>query len=223
MAPGNIILLNGAASAAKTKIIAVLQSVLNTPYLYTSFARFSSGIPNLDPSKRARWAKNQGQTFLAQPLKQSSPLGGQLITGMHQTIAVLAHLGHHVIVDHTSCDSRWLRECAELFCELPTFFVGVLSSPIMLEPQARGSANHTYDQGQAQLTAVHIPGVYDLELDTALFSPLECAMQIKHRMQAGPPSVAMSWLKAWEDYTKPCGWLSPKAPSNLQLTTGRWL
>jgi len=167
-------------------------------------------MPNLDPGKRPRWAKNQGQTFLAQPLKRTSPLGGQLLAGMHQTIAALAHLGHHIIVDHTARDVRWLRECTQLFCELPIFFVGVLSSPIMLEPYAWGSANRTFDQAQAQLTAVHRPGVYDLELDTALFSPLECAMQIKDRMQKGPPPLAIRWLRQNEQ-------------SSLQITTADWL
>lgn len=206
MTPGNIILLNGAASADKTKIIAALQKVLDRPYRNARIDKFSAGMPGLAQGMHPSGAESQGQTYLAQPLKRFRPLGSQLLTGMHQTIATLARTGHHIIVNHTLLDTGWLHECAPLFCKLPTFFVGVRTSPIMLEPHKWESGSRTSDRAQAQCTAFHMPGIYDLELDTALCSPLECALQIKFRVLIGPPPSAMHQLKAWSAHTKQRGW-----------------
>ena len=35
--------------------------------------------------------------------------------------------------------------------------------------------------------AVHVPGIYDLEVDTSLLSPAECAAAIRRRLENGPP------------------------------------
>jgi chloramphenicol 3-O phosphotransferase len=42
--------------------------------------------------------------------------------------------------------------------------------------------------------AVHQPGIYDLELDTAQLTPEACAEQIGQRLQDGPPSTAFQRL-----------------------------
>ena len=43
-------------------------------------------------------------------------------------------------------------------------------------------------------TEVHRPGVYDLEVDTSLLSPRECADAIRARMADGPAPSAFQWL-----------------------------
>jgi chloramphenicol 3-O phosphotransferase len=42
---------------------------------------------------------------------------------------------------------------------------------------------------------VHIPGLYDLEVDTFRFTPEECATQIKTRIASGPPPFAFRQIK----------------------------
>ena len=37
--------------------------------------------------------------------------------------------------------------------------------------------------------AVHVPGIYDLEVDTSLLTPAECAAAIARRLADGPPSA----------------------------------
>jgi chloramphenicol 3-O phosphotransferase len=36
---------------------------------------------------------------------------------------------------------------------------------------------------------VHVPGVYDLEVDTSVATPEECAEAIRERLLAGPPTA----------------------------------
>lgn len=206
MTHGNIILLNGASSAGKTSILQALQEVLDAPYLNAGIDKFIFMLPDRY-LERPLWDEVLGRTTQAGPLGQPGPLGSQLMAGMHQAIATLARAGNHVIVEHVLVEPGWLRECAQLFCDLPTFFVGVRCPLEILEARERARDNRTFGQARAQLAAVHTPGVYDLEVDTSCFSPLECALQIKRRLHEGPPPTAMRWLKAWSDPAKHRGWL----------------
>jgi chloramphenicol 3-O phosphotransferase len=43
---------------------------------------------------------------------------------------------------------------------------------------------------------VHLPGIYDLEVDTSLLSPAECAAVIQRRLAEGPPPSAFRRLAA---------------------------
>ncbi len=44
--------------------------------------------------------------------------------------------------------------------------------------------------------AVHVPGIYDLEVDTSVLSPEACAALIRQRLEAGSPPVALQRLAA---------------------------
>ena len=41
---------------------------------------------------------------------------------------------------------------------------------------------------------VHKPGIYDLEVDTSLLSPQDCAEEIRQRLAEGPPGTAFPQL-----------------------------
>jgi chloramphenicol 3-O phosphotransferase len=43
---------------------------------------------------------------------------------------------------------------------------------------------------------VHIPGIYDLEIDTSVHAPEECAALIRQRLENGPPPDAFRRLAA---------------------------
>lgn len=224
MNPGKIILLNGITCAEKTNICTALQGVLDEPFLYLGIEQLIDLLPHHKSAlpvaadclaSTPRSNVSGGNAFYA-----CDPRSQQVISGMHRMIAALASAGNHVIADHCLFELHWLRECALLFCELPTFFVGVRSSSAVLEAQEQESGSRTFYQAQAQLAAVHTPGVYDLALDTALLSPLECALQIKRRVLAGPPPLAMCWLKVWSDPAKHRGWLRQNEQSTRHITTG---
>jgi len=44
--------------------------------------------------------------------------------------------------------------------------------------------------------AVHVPGIYDLEVDTSVLSAEECADVIRQRLEEGPPPSAILRLAA---------------------------
>jgi chloramphenicol 3-O phosphotransferase len=211
MTSGNIILLNGAAGDDKTSIVQALQAVLDAPYLNMGVDKLVSMLPDGYLERPLR-DKGLDCTTQAGLLDRPDPYSPQLISGMHHTIAALARAGNHVIATHMLSEPGWLRECAQLFCELPTLFVGIRCSLEILEAREQASSNRPF--GSAYFGAVHIPGIYDVEVDTSLLSPMECALQIKHRIQEGTPPIAMRWLKAWSDPAKHRGWLRRRASYN---------
>lgn len=142
MIPGPIILLNGASSAGKTSILQALQEVLDAPYLNAGIDKFLFMLPDRY-LERPLWDEVLGLTTQAGPLGRPGPLGSQLISGMHHAIAALARAGNPVIADHVLIEPCWLRECAQLFCDLPTFFVGVRCPLEILEAREQARGNRT--------------------------------------------------------------------------------
>jgi chloramphenicol 3-O phosphotransferase len=214
MAPGNIILLNGPASAGKTSILVALQEVLDAPYLNAGLDKFLFMLPDRY-LERPLWDEVLGQTTQAGVRGRPGLLDSQLISGMHHAIAALARAGNPVIADHVLIEPCWLRECAQLFCELPTFFVGVRCPLEILEAREQARGQRPLGQARAQFDVVHTPGIYDLEVDTARLSPLQCALQIKHRLHEGPPPTAIRRLKAWTNSTWQREWVRRGEQHNL--------
>lgn len=188
MGYGNIILLNGTSSSGKTSILQALQDILEEPYLNAGIDKFIWMLP---------------KRYLEKPLwddvlglaDQGGATGHLLFHGMHQAIAALSRAGNHVLADHVLVESTWLKECVDLFCELPAYFVGIRCPLEVLEQREKNRRNRTLGQAKAQYGIVHAHEIYDIEVDTSILSPVKCALQIKDRIQSGSPPIAFRRLK----------------------------
>ena len=89
----------------------------------------------------------------------------------------------------------WWRDCAERFSELPAYLVGVRCSLEVLEQREKARRNRTLGQARAQFGVVHGLEIYDLEVDTSILTPEECARQIKALVEAGIPPNALKNIK----------------------------
>jgi len=205
--PGNIILLNGASSAGKTSILVALQQILDMPYLDAGIDKFLWMLPKryLDVPLwhdvfEYAW-REQGDT--RELFIQAGPLGHRLMSGMHHAIAIMSQAGNNIIADHVLIERQWVLECACLFADLPALFVGVHCPLEILEQRERERSDRTLGQARAYFRTVHAHGIYDLEVDTSRFSPVECALQIKQRLQDGPPPQAFKMLRERMNKGKP--------------------
>ena len=191
MANGNIIILNGTSSSGKTSVLRALQEILEEPYLEAGIDKFIWMLPHryLD---RPLWDEVLGLAV------EAGPLGHRLVSGMHHAIAALSRAGNHVLADHVLVEPRWLQECVDLFSDLPAFLVAVRCPLAVLEQREKERTNRTLGQAKAQFGVIHAHGVYDLEVDTSVHSPLECAQQIKARVLDGTPPNALKRLKITE-------------------------
>jgi chloramphenicol 3-O phosphotransferase len=135
------------------------------------------------------------------------PVVVTLYAAMYEAIAAHSRLGVNVVVDAVHHDDysvprRILPACARRLRGLPVLFVGV-RCPIEVAVRRRratwGGVGHQQggtvaDPVRRWHEAVHRPGSYDLEVDTSLLSPDECADLIAGRLADGPPPSAFHRL-----------------------------
>jgi len=113
-----------------------------------------------------------------------------------QRVGVAVDVGHH---DAYSRPLGLLPRCAAKLEGLPAIIVGV-RCPITVVLERRratwGEAAADETRARAWDTAVHAPGIYDLELDTAQLTPEACAEAIRQRLESRIPPDALSRLAA---------------------------
>jgi chloramphenicol 3-O phosphotransferase len=153
-----------------------LQQILSEIYLHLSIDSFLDMLPQryISPEEQEGLSLEEGEALAA-----FIPI---LVSGFHHCIGALASSGVNLIVDHVLQDPRWLRECVELLAGQEVLFVGVQCPLEELERRERGRER---EEGTArrQYEMVHRHGVYDVEVNTATSSPLECARQVKEELE----------------------------------------
>jgi len=186
--PGTIVILNGASSSGKTSLLRALQSLFDKPFLDAGIDKFIWMLPKryLD---RPLWDEVLGLNV------QAGPVGHRLFSGMHHAIAALSRAGNCVLADHVLVEPRWVAECAALFAPLPAYLVGLRCPLEVLEERERQRRDRTWGQAREQFEVVHAHVVYDLEVDTSLLSPEECAGQVRTMLEADRPPRAFARLR----------------------------
>ncbi len=179
---GRIILINGASSSGKTSILRTLQNLLEEPYLEAVIDKFIWMRPQRY-SDRPLWNEVLGLA------DRAGAAGHTLTRGMHRAIAALSKAGCNVIADYVLVEPAWAKECADLFADLPAFLIGVQCPLEVLEQRERSRKNRTLGQAKMQYPIIHKYVVYDLEVDTSVLSPEECARAIVTRMQTPPEAL----------------------------------
>jgi chloramphenicol 3-O phosphotransferase len=184
---GTIIILNGTSSSGKTSIVHALQDMLDPPYLEAGIDKFIFMLPKRY-LERPLWDDVLGLA------EHAGAAGHTLMAGMHQAVLALSLAGNNVIADHVLVEPTWREECASLFASLPAYLVGVRCPLEVLEARERSRRNRTLGQARLQYPLVHAGIDYDLEVDTSLLSPAECALRIKSRMEDGTPPAALKQI-----------------------------
>jgi chloramphenicol 3-O phosphotransferase len=117
-----------------------------------------------------------------------------------RSVAAHSRLGVNVVVDAVHHDSysvprQILRACARQLQALPVLFVGV-RCPVetALERRRATWGGADLDPVRRWHEAVHTPGIYDLEVDTSVLRPEECADRIARHLAGGPPPSAFHRL-----------------------------
>jgi chloramphenicol 3-O phosphotransferase len=187
IAPGTILILNGASSSGKTSLLRALQALLDEPFLDAGIDKFIWMLPKryLD---RPLWDEVLGLNVRA------GLVGHRLFSGMHHAIAALSRAGNHLLADHVLVEPRWVAECAVLFAPLPAYLIGLRCPLDLLEQREKQRKDRTWGQAREQFEVVHAHVVYDLEVDTALHSPEECAQRVRGMLEAGKPPQALRRL-----------------------------
>jgi chloramphenicol 3-O phosphotransferase len=190
---GRIVILNGAPRAGKSSIANAIQDSFDGVWINLGVDRYKAMIPErYQPGIGLRPGGERPDL---------EPLIATLFRALYEAIAVhsrfgvnvVADIGHH---DHYSQPLGILPACARQLSGLPVLFVGV-RCPIDVIMQRRAATWGDSDAGDGLVPwpvelfqrDVHVPGIYDLEVDTSVLSPKDSAELIRQRLDA-PPSIS---------------------------------
>ena len=191
--PGQIVILNGAPRSGKTSIARTMQERLDGIWIKLGVDAYQQMVPErLRPSIGLRPGGERPD------LEPHLPL---LFTALYESVAAHSRLGLNVVVDigHHDAFSKPLHilpDCARRLVGFPVLLVGV-HCPLAIIMQRRATPEASREAMYLQSGAggdvpapaiawqreVHLPGLYDLELDTSLLSPEECADEIGLALQ----------------------------------------
>jgi chloramphenicol 3-O phosphotransferase len=192
-----IVILNGAPRSGKSSIAKAIQDQFEGPWINLGVDTYSAMTPErylpgigLRPGGERPDLENI-VPFLYAALYESIAIHAGL--GLN----VVADLGHH---DRYSQPLGILVDCARRLEGLPVLLVGVqcpleviMQRRAIVVPGREGLYETAADDGAAPepvqrwQEAVHVPGIYDLELDTSVLTPAECAEAIRQQLDIGIP------------------------------------
>lgn len=197
-APGRVVILNGTPRSGKSSIAAAIQETFDGVWMHMGVDAFKAMTP---PRCQPGIGLRPGGEVPA-----LEPLVVVLYRAMYEAIAAHSRLGLHVVVDVGHHDAYSeprgiLRECARTLSGLPVWFVGV-RCPLDVVMERRRATWGAPEDGSVPppvrlwQQAVHEPGVYDLEVDTSVLDPAQCAAAIRERIERGPAPTAFRRLAA---------------------------
>ncbi len=196
---GQIIILNGTPRSGKSSIVAVIQETFDGLWMNLGVDRFMQMTP-------ARYLPGIGLRPGGER-QDIEPLVPILYSAMYESIAAHSRLGLNVVVDvghHDAYAAKRgiLADSARRLNGLPVLFVGV-RCPIEIIMERRQNTGWNVVSAadspvprpvQLWQREVHIPGIYDLEVDTSLLSPPACAEVIRQHLANSPAPSAFQRL-----------------------------
>jgi chloramphenicol 3-O phosphotransferase len=197
---GQIVILNGAPRSGKSAIAVVIQQAFDGVWMNLGVDRFMQATPErYQPGIGLRPGGER---------RDLEPLVVTLYRAMYESIAVHSRLGLNVVVDVGHHDDHSvplgiLPDCARRLAGLPVLVVGV-RCPLRTVMERRhatwggGLADDGSVPGPVRLwqEAVHVPGIYDLDVDTSALSAADCAGLIRQHLKDGARPSACRRLAA---------------------------
>jgi chloramphenicol 3-O phosphotransferase len=205
--PGVIVVLNGPPRSGKSSIVAAIQDEFDDPWMNLGVDVFAEHVtpPRYRPGIGLRPGGERPDLEAWVPV---------FYAAMYESVAAHSRLGLNVVVDVGHHDDYVtprgiLPRAAAALDGLPALLVGVrcpleviLQRRAVQHPGREGRYAVREADGQVPAAVVrwqvetHRPGIYDLEVDTSVHSPSECAALIRSRLDSGFPPSAFSRLAA---------------------------
>jgi chloramphenicol 3-O phosphotransferase len=179
--PGpHIVILNGVGSVGKSATARALQAIATTPFLHVAMDAFLDMVPEKlfgQPDGLVfETVTDQGKPCI---VIRSGPVVEQTMRGMRHAVAAMAAQGNNLIVDEVLIDGSKANEYRALLSLFDVRFVGLFAPLAVLEARERARGDRAIGLARWQFDRVHQGIAYDLEIDTALATPLECARMIR--------------------------------------------
>ena len=191
---GRIVVLNGAPRAGKSSIAAAMQRTVPGTWMNLGVDRYMRATPpHLLPGIGLRPGGERPDLEVQLPAMYAA-LYESIAAHSREGLDVVVDVGHH---DWYAEPRGILVDAARRLTGLPAWLIGVRCplDEIMARRGAEPGAP-VPDPVRRWQDAVHDPGIYDLEVDTARATPDECATRIGALLHDGEPPTAFARLAA---------------------------
>ncbi|GAA0314582.1 hypothetical protein GCM10010302_62170 [Streptomyces polychromogenes] len=177
-AGGTVILLNGASSSGKTSIAQELLDLLDGTWFH---------VP-VDAFHAMRCDREIPDEELQAEIDRTAK-------GFHRAVAGMAAGGNNLVVDYP-LSRRWrLLDLLGLLVPEDTVLIGVRCPLDELKRREIARGDRQPGLAAMQYGEVHSHALHDLDLDTSLNSPRECAVRIRGFLPVRPRPTAFETLR----------------------------
>jgi chloramphenicol 3-O phosphotransferase len=178
-AGGTVILLNGASSSGKSSIARELLGMLDGTWFHMPVDAFH--------------AMRGGRAALPDDALQAEI--DRTAKGFHRAVAGMAAGGNNLVVDYP-LSRRWrLLDLLDLLVPHDTVLVGVRCPLPELERREAARGDREPGLAALQFDAVHSHEVHDVDVDTSVLSPRECARRVRGTLADPPRPTAFETLR----------------------------
>jgi chloramphenicol 3-O phosphotransferase len=196
---GKIIILNGTPRSGKSSIALSIQNTFEGVWMNLGVDQFMQMTPDrFQPGIGLRPGGERPDL---------EPLVNTMYQAMYEAIAAFSRSGLNVVMDvghHEgySVPLGILHKCTKILEGFPVWFVGV-RCPINVVMERRIKTwNVDYNNNSTVpkpvalwQKLVHVPGIYDIEVDTSLHSSKECAQLIRRRLEDAQSAKAFEYIR----------------------------
>jgi chloramphenicol 3-O phosphotransferase len=168
-----VIVLNGGSSSGKTSIARGLQELLPSPWLRLGIDDLIRAMPDTAPDAVV------GLDFAADGSITVGDEFRRAERSWYEGLAAIARDGTGLVVDEVFLGGAASQErLAAALAGLRVFWVGVRCDASVASEREAARGDRFEGMARAQAEAVHEGVVYDLEVDTAAATSMECARAI---------------------------------------------
>jgi chloramphenicol 3-O phosphotransferase len=194
------VVLNGPPRSGKSSIVKVIQETFEGPWMNLGVDVFGRCVtpPRYRPGMGLRPGGERPDIEALIPALYAA-LYDSVAAHSRQGLNVVVDVGHH---DAYSAPLKVLPDAARRLRGLPALLVGIRCPLEVI--MARRDAGHAGREGHYVMSGprgeipepvlrwqrhVHLPGIYDLEIDTSTVTPEAAAAMIRDRFEGPPPSA----------------------------------
>ena len=193
-------MLNGPPRSGKSSIVKVIQETFEGPWMNLGVDIFGRYVtpPRYRPGIGLRPGGERPEIEALIPALYAA-LYDSVAAHSRQGLNVVVDVGHH---DAYSVPLKVLPDAARRLRGLPALLVGIRCQLEVI--MARRNAGQAGREGHYVMSGpsgevpeavlrwqrhVHLPGIYDLEIDTSTVTPEAAAAMIRDRLEGPPPSA----------------------------------
>lgn len=209
VAPGKVVLLNGASSAGKTTLARELQRIWPGPLQHIALDQFRDGMAGQYRGMNSQAGEPGSRGLNVVPVRSPDgdvvtelrfgDVGRQMLKAMRRAAAAFAASGVDVVLDDLLLERGFLHDYLDVLDGLAVTFVGVKCDLPTLNQREAARPGRFPGTAAAHFAQLHAHRVYDVEVDTAAHLPRQCAARVLAAVAKPAQPTAFERIRAARD------------------------